>query len=506
MADPRLSPEPLLQRRPEALVFRRGEELTVLGARGGHRFSGDTAQLAQALLLELRAPRTASAMLAFVAERTGETEARCEPIVRPLLELLAQAGALGPPREAARPAPARLGKRVALALTGAVGSAFAPELCQRLLAAGCEVQVLLTASAQRFVSWRALEALTHRPALRSLWQGRGSEPAPHIAVARWAELVLVYPASAQTIARLAAGEAEDLVSAVALATRAPVLVAPSMNDAMFDAPAVQRNLTTLVQDGRIVLEPTMGQEVADAPGARTPQWGPAPAPDRLLEVLRALFSEASPVSSPAPAAPSPPAAGVRLEDWEAQYATAPEESLPWSHRALDDDLAALLAQHAPQGGAALDLGCGTGVDALALRRWGFEVTGVDGAPTALARARAREGAEAVRWVCEPFERWGALGSFALVLDRAFLHTLPPAKRSAWAELVRALVAPGGVLLLKAHHPSEKRGFGTHPLAHEEVGALLGGDFTLLEARSSTVPGPVDPLPKAELSAWRRKNA
>ena len=119
----------------------------------------------------------------------------------------------------ATPPPTRgPGPRVVLGLTGAVASMHAPAQIQRLQQHGCEVRVAATEEALKFVHAEAIAALTHRPVVRGLWPSDGQHVVPHIELAQWADAVIVSPASATTIARIATGDHSSIVAAVALAT------------------------------------------------------------------------------------------------------------------------------------------------------------------------------------------------------------------------------------------------------------------------------------------------
>src|SRR5262249_3269800 len=162
---------------------------------------------------------------------------------------------------------------IVLALTGAIASMEAPAFVGQLLARGFEVRVAATRNALRFVSALALEALTHHPVQSSLWPSDARAPVPHLALAAWAGLVVIQPASAASLARIAQGSCADLVSTMAISTRAPVLLVPSMNEAMLTAPSVRRNIEQLQEDGFFVALPAFGLEVAEEPSARRPMLG-----------------------------------------------------------------------------------------------------------------------------------------------------------------------------------------------------------------------------------------
>jgi 3-polyprenyl-4-hydroxybenzoate decarboxylase len=255
------------------------------------KLEGDSADLASVVLsFCAAAPRSRSEIVEHIRSLAGEIED--ESVIDALLELLTSANALtSPPAPAGAAAGAdavrRAKPRILLGLTGAVASAHAPLTVQLLQARGFEVRVMASESALRFVSRDALEAISGFAVLSSMWQ-RDVLRVPHIELAEWAEAVVVWPASATTISRIATGDCSELVSAVAIATRAPVLVAPSMNVAMFEAPSVRRNIETLEADGFYVVPPAFAHEVADAPDERRPAIGGAPGPTEIAALADVL--------------------------------------------------------------------------------------------------------------------------------------------------------------------------------------------------------------------------
>src|ERR687896_1462783 len=148
------------------------------------------------------------------------------------------------------------GARVLLGVTGGIAAYKAAELARELMRAGAEVQPLLTESAERMVSRATFAALTGRRVPASVWD----DPAEvtHVALARWGQVLVVAPATAHTLARLAAGLADDLLGAVALAFPGPVVVAPAMHTEMWQHPATRANLETLERRGVRVVPPASG--------------------------------------------------------------------------------------------------------------------------------------------------------------------------------------------------------------------------------------------------------
>ena len=154
--------------------------------------------------------------------------------------------------------PAVAPRRVLLCVCGGIAAYKAVELVRRLRDAGAEVQVAMTAAAQRFVDAQSFQAVSHRTVRHSLWDAAAEAAMGHLELARWADLVIVAPATANTIAKLAHGLADDLVSTVCLATEAPLAIAPAMNHRMWLHPATQANVELLRARGVQVLGPDTG--------------------------------------------------------------------------------------------------------------------------------------------------------------------------------------------------------------------------------------------------------
>lgn len=149
-------------------------------------------------------------------------------------------------------------REILLGVSGGVAAYKAADLCSRLVQLGAKVTVIMTESAHQFIGATTFEALTGRPVYSHAFQAQEHFQGEHIGLARRARLVVVAPATAQTIARLAHGMADDLLSTTVLVTTAPVVVAPAMNCDMWAKPAVQRNVTQLVSDGYHIVGPDEG--------------------------------------------------------------------------------------------------------------------------------------------------------------------------------------------------------------------------------------------------------
>ena len=150
------------------------------------------------------------------------------------------------------------GQRVLLCVGGGIAAYKSLELVRRLRDAGADVQVAMTAGAQQFVTPLSFQALSGHPARTSLWDSAAEQAMGHLELARWADRVIVAPATADLIARLAHGHADDLVATLCLATTAPVSVAPAMNHRMWLHPATQANVATLASRGVQVIGPADG--------------------------------------------------------------------------------------------------------------------------------------------------------------------------------------------------------------------------------------------------------
>lgn len=150
-------------------------------------------------------------------------------------------------------------REIVLGVTGGIAAYKSADLCSKLVQAGHGVTVVLTSAAEQFIGATTFEALTGRPVHRSLFAPQeGFHQGAHIGLARRAELLVIAPASADFLAKLAQGFADDLLSTLALATTAPLLIAPAMNCEMWAKPAVQRNVAQLRADGLHIVEPGSG--------------------------------------------------------------------------------------------------------------------------------------------------------------------------------------------------------------------------------------------------------
>jgi phosphopantothenoylcysteine decarboxylase/phosphopantothenate--cysteine ligase len=171
--------------------------------------------------------------------------------------------------------------RVLLGVTGGIAAYKSPDLVRRLSERGADVQVVMTQGAQHFVSPMTFQAVSGRPTRNDLWDSAAEAAMGHIELARWAQIVLIAPASADFIARLAAGRADDLLSTVCLATEAPVVIAPAMNRLMWSNKATQANIATLIMRGIRILGPGSGSQACGEIGEGR-MWEPVTLADSLL--------------------------------------------------------------------------------------------------------------------------------------------------------------------------------------------------------------------------------
>jgi len=150
------------------------------------------------------------------------------------------------------------GREILLGVTGGIAAYKAADLCSKLVQGGAGVSVVLTRAARKFIGQTTFEALTNRPVYTSLFAPREHPLGEHIGLARRAELLVVAPASADSMAKFANGLADDLLTTLYLAFTGPVLVAPAMNADMWAKPAVQRNVARLREDGVHFADPGDG--------------------------------------------------------------------------------------------------------------------------------------------------------------------------------------------------------------------------------------------------------
>jgi phosphopantothenoylcysteine decarboxylase/phosphopantothenate--cysteine ligase len=163
--------------------------------------------------------------------------------------------------------PEALNVRVLLGVTGGIAAYKSAELTRRLMERGAEVQVVMTAGAQQFVTPLTFQALSGRPVRTDLWDAAAEAAMGHIELARWPQRIVIAPATADFIARLAHGLADDLLSTLCLATDVPIVVVPAMNRLMWANAATQANVAALRQRGLTILGPAEGSQACGETGA-----------------------------------------------------------------------------------------------------------------------------------------------------------------------------------------------------------------------------------------------
>lgn len=183
------------------------------------------------------------------------------------------------------------GKRVVLGVSGGIAVYKVADLSSKLTQAGAVVDVIMTDSAQRFVQPLTFAALTHRPVRTNLFEAWLGDDTGHVGLAHGADILVVAPATAHTIARLALGLSDDFLGAVYLSTRAPVLIVPAMESGMYLHPATQEHLATLQGRGAHVMQPSEGHLASGASGI-----GRLPEPAVILQEIKIVLGRGGPLS------------------------------------------------------------------------------------------------------------------------------------------------------------------------------------------------------------------
>jgi len=153
-----------------------------------------------------------------------------------------------------------MNKRIILGVSGSIAAYKSPDIVRRLQDLGAEVRVILTSGGREFVSERSLQTVSKNKVHENLWDSEAELSMGHIELAKWADVVIIAPASANTIAKLCHGKADDLLSTVILATSASIMVAPSMNQQMYASLAMKDNLVLLQKRGVRIINPGFGEQ------------------------------------------------------------------------------------------------------------------------------------------------------------------------------------------------------------------------------------------------------
>ncbi|KAF4325247.1 hypothetical protein G195_001340 [Phytophthora kernoviae 00238/432] len=178
------------------------------------------------------------------------------------------------------------GKKIVLGVTGGIAAYKAATLCSRLVQKGADVHVIMTNSAKQFITELTLQTLTRNVVYSDTFDEREPSVVSHIHLADMADLVLVAPATANVIAKMAHGMADDMLSTTLLATTAPVMIAPAMNVHMYDHPAVQHNMCLLTERGTMMIEPGEGQLACGYVGK-----GRLEEPETIVDVVERFFEQ-----------------------------------------------------------------------------------------------------------------------------------------------------------------------------------------------------------------------
>jgi len=171
-------------------------------------------------------------------------------------------------------------KTIVLGITGGIAAYKAADIASKLIQAGARVEVVMTESATKFITPLTMCNITSRQVVTDMFEMSSEYSLEHIALAEAADVVVIAPATANTIAKLAAGIADNMLTCTILATSAPVIVAPAMNDAMLQNPATQDNLAKLKARGFIIIEPAYGRLASGKTG-----WGRLPDSETIIGIL-----------------------------------------------------------------------------------------------------------------------------------------------------------------------------------------------------------------------------
>ena len=183
------------------------------------------------------------------------------------------------------------GKRILLGVTGGIAAYKAADLCSRLVRAGAHVDVVMTEAATRFVAPLTFSALCGRAARVDMWAAPGGDPIPHVHMAASVDLVIVAPLSANTLAKLSLGLADNLLTATLLATTVPWVLAPAMESHMWSNPVTQGHARALLARGAILVGPGAGRLASGAEGI-----GRMAEPSEILDAARLVFARGGPLA------------------------------------------------------------------------------------------------------------------------------------------------------------------------------------------------------------------
>lgn len=178
------------------------------------------------------------------------------------------------------------GKKIVLGVTGGIAVYKAVDLVSRLRKQGAEVRVIMTEHAQNFVTPLTFKEISGNKVATSMWESNQEFNVEHIALANWADAFLVAPATANILAKMACGIADDLLSTTLLAAQAPIIVCPAMNTGVYENPVTQQNIQKLADLGVTVMPPAVGVLACGTSGA-----GRLPEPQQIVEFVSAFFAK-----------------------------------------------------------------------------------------------------------------------------------------------------------------------------------------------------------------------
>ncbi len=177
-------------------------------------------------------------------------------------------------------------KTIVLGITGGIAAYKAADIASKLTQAGARVEVIMTEAATKFITPLTLRNITHRPVATDMFELASEWSEEHVTLAEAADALVIAPATANTIARLAAGIADNMLGAVVLATRAPVIIAPAMNDIMFQNSVTQENLARLKARGFTIIEPDYGRLASGKMGR-----GRLPETQKIIEAIKQVLGK-----------------------------------------------------------------------------------------------------------------------------------------------------------------------------------------------------------------------
>ncbi len=177
-------------------------------------------------------------------------------------------------------------KTIVLGITGGIAAYKAADIASKLTQAGVRVEVVMTEAATKLITPLTLRTITHRPVVTDMFEMASEYSVEHVALAEAADVVLIAPATANTISKLAAGIADNMLGCIVLATKAPVIVAPAMNDIMYQNSVTQENLAKLKARGFTIIEPEYGRLASGKMGK-----GRLPETSRIIEVIEQVLGQ-----------------------------------------------------------------------------------------------------------------------------------------------------------------------------------------------------------------------